>query len=72
MECLIHNNDCSNNKYYLFQGINFTNFTMHMTLGILLVCVQTYFQLRFIYRDTNKLRLNIPRDIQGNSFSYSV
>ncbi|XP_028167058.1 P protein-like [Ostrinia furnacalis] len=54
----------ASNKIVVTSGINFTNFTFHMTLGILLVCVQTYFQLRFIYRDTNKLRLNVPREIQ--------
>ncbi|KAL0858846.1 hypothetical protein ABMA27_011299 [Loxostege sticticalis] len=54
----------ASNKIIVNSGINFTNFTFHMTLGILLVCVQTYFQLRFIYRDTSKLRLNVPREIQ--------
>ncbi|GBP98019.1 P protein [Eumeta japonica] len=38
-----------------------------MTLGILLVSVQTYFQLRFTYRDTNKLRLSVPKDVQSKS-----
>ncbi|CAH0404442.1 unnamed protein product [Chilo suppressalis] len=54
----------ASNKAIVQYGINFTNFTLHMSLGIVLVCVQTYFQLRFIYRDTNKLRLNVPREIQ--------
>ncbi|GBP42942.1 P protein [Eumeta japonica] len=47
------------------QGINFTNFTLHMTIGALLVAVQTYFQLRYIYRDTNKLRQSVPKDVQN-------
>ncbi|CAH0761893.1 unnamed protein product [Diatraea saccharalis] len=54
----------ASNKAVIQSGINFTNFTLHMTLGIMLICIQTYFQLRYIYRDTNKLRLNVPRDIQ--------
>ncbi|XP_048488077.1 P protein [Plutella xylostella] len=54
----------ASNKAVVNSGINFTNFTMHMTVGILFVAVQTYLQLRFIYRDTNKLRLNVPADIQ--------
>ncbi|XP_041970341.1 P protein-like [Aricia agestis] len=54
----------ASNRIVVQSGINFANFTMHMTFGILLVCVQTYFQLRYIYRDTNKLRLNDPREVQ--------
>ncbi|CAH2056107.1 unnamed protein product, partial [Iphiclides podalirius] len=62
----------ASNKAVTQSGINFTNFTVHMTLGILLVCVQTYFQLRFIYRDTRKLRLNVPRDIQELRHQISI
>ncbi|CAG4978266.1 unnamed protein product [Colias eurytheme] len=62
----------ASNKAVVQAGINFTNFTLHMTLGILLVSVQTYFQLRFIYRDTNKLRLNVPRDIQDLRHQISI
>nr|XP_026483487.1 P protein-like [Vanessa tameamea]XP_026483488.1 P protein-like [Vanessa tameamea] len=62
----------ASNKAVVLAGINFTNFTMHMTLGILLVCVQTYFQLRYIYRDTNKLRLNVPREIQDLRHQISI
>ncbi|XP_059056500.1 P protein-like isoform X2 [Achroia grisella] len=48
----------------LKENINFATFTLHMGLGILLVCVQTYLQLRFIFRDMNKLRHSVPTDIQ--------
>ncbi|KAJ8707733.1 hypothetical protein PYW07_011410 [Mythimna separata] len=44
-------------------NINFTTFTMHMGVGILIVGVQTYFQLRYMFRDINKLRHSVPRDI---------
>lgn len=47
----------------LQENINFTTFTLHMGLGILLVCVQTYIQLRYMFRDMNKLRHSVPRDI---------
>ncbi|CAH2101770.1 unnamed protein product [Euphydryas editha] len=47
----------------LHANINFTTFTLHMGLGILLVCVQTYIQLRYMFRDMNKLRHSVPRDI---------
>ncbi|KAJ0182972.1 hypothetical protein K1T71_000948 [Dendrolimus kikuchii] len=53
----------ASNKAVIEAGVNFTNFTLHMTLGVLFVCIQTYLQLRFIYRDVRKLRLNEPRDI---------
>lgn len=54
----------ASNKIVRDVGINFTNFTLHMTFGIILVSIQTYIQLRFMYRDVSKLRLNEPRDIQ--------
>uniref|UniRef100_A0A2A4JVQ7 Citrate transporter-like domain-containing protein n=1 Tax=Heliothis virescens TaxID=7102 RepID=A0A2A4JVQ7_HELVI len=54
----------ASNKQVVQAGINFTNFTIHMTLGILLVAIQTYFQLRFIFRDPNKLRISESEDIQ--------
>lgn len=50
---------------YYFQGINFTTFTLHMGVGILLVSVQTYLQIRYIFRDMNTLRHSVPRDILG-------
>lgn len=40
------------------------NFTAHMTFGILLVLVQTYFQLRYQFRDMSKLHHNEPSNIQ--------
>lgn len=49
---------------FLLQGVNFATFTIHMTAGILLVWVQTYVQLRFQFRDINKLRFSEPQNIQ--------
>ncbi|KAJ2943326.1 hypothetical protein O0L34_g12132 [Tuta absoluta] len=54
----------ASNKAVILAGVNFTNFTLHMTVGILLVGVQSYAQLRFMFRDTNKMRICVPRDIQ--------
>ncbi|CAH2241908.1 P protein-like [Pararge aegeria] len=62
----------ASNKAVVLAGINFTNFTMHMSLGIVAVCIQTYFQLRYIYRDTSKLRLNVPREIQDLRHQISI
>ncbi|KAJ0182980.1 hypothetical protein K1T71_000956 [Dendrolimus kikuchii] len=47
----------------LKEDINFTTFTLHMGVGILLVGAQTYLQLRYMFRDINKLRHSVPRDI---------
>ncbi|XP_013185443.1 P protein [Amyelois transitella] len=52
------------NKDVIRSGINFTNFTAHMALGVGLVLIQTSLQIRYMFRDTNKLRLTDPRDIQ--------
>lgn len=50
--------------YFLVQGVNFLNFTVHLTLGIVLVLVQTHFQLRFQFRDINSLRHREPQIVQ--------
>ncbi|XP_063392474.1 P protein-like [Cydia fagiglandana] len=62
----------ASNKHVIDAGINFTNFTAHMALGILLVAVQTSLQVRYMFRDTNKLRLNVPRDIQDLRHQISI
>ncbi|KAI5640085.1 citrate transporter domain-containing protein [Phthorimaea operculella] len=41
-------------------NINFMTFTIHMGVGILLVSVQTYIQLRLMFRDMSKLKHSIP------------
>ncbi|CAB3233679.1 unnamed protein product [Arctia plantaginis] len=53
----------ASNKVVVQSGVNFTNFSLHMSLGILLVCIQTYIHLRFIYRDTTKLKLTESREV---------
>ncbi|XP_026734585.1 P protein-like isoform X1 [Trichoplusia ni] len=62
----------ASNKQVVQAGINFTNFTFHMTFGIILVAIQTYIQIRFIFRDTNTLRLNESKDIQDLRNEISV
>ncbi|KAJ8706343.1 hypothetical protein PYW08_010969 [Mythimna loreyi] len=62
----------ASNKAVVQSGINFTNFTLHMAIGIVMVSVQTYFQFRYVYRDTDKLRLNVPRDIQDLRHQISI
>ncbi|XP_049883695.1 P protein-like isoform X2 [Pectinophora gossypiella] len=62
----------ASNKAVIQAGINFTNFTLHMSLGIILVCIQTYAQLRFMFRETNKMRICVPRDIQELRHQISI
>ncbi|CAH0602029.1 unnamed protein product [Chrysodeixis includens] len=62
----------ASNKQVVQSGINFTNFTLHMTFGIVLVAVQTYIQMRFIFRDVNKLRLTESKDIKDLRHQISV
>lgn len=46
------------------QGVNFLTFSLHMSIGILVVMVQTYIQLRYKFRNINDLRFVEPQDIQ--------
>ncbi|CAH2056108.1 unnamed protein product, partial [Iphiclides podalirius] len=62
----------ASNKAVIQAGINFTNFTAHMALGILFISIQTTLQIRFMYRDTNKLRLKEPREIQDIRHQISI
>ncbi|KAI5640099.1 citrate transporter domain-containing protein [Phthorimaea operculella] len=41
-------------------NINFATFTLHMGVGILIIGVQTYIQLRLMFRDMSKLKHSIP------------
>ncbi|KAG5668692.1 hypothetical protein PVAND_016621 [Polypedilum vanderplanki] len=52
------------NSYISKSGINFTNFTIHMTFGVILVMVQTYYQLRFKFKKVSDLRFTEPQDVQ--------
>lgn len=54
----------SSNEDVTNGGINFLNFTAHMSAGIIFVLVQTYFQIRFYFRNMDDLRFSEPRGIQ--------
>ncbi|XP_046975885.1 P protein-like [Vanessa cardui] len=62
----------ASNKAVIQSGINFTNFTAHMSLGILFIFIQTSLQIRFMFRDTSKLRQRVPRDIQDLRHQLSI
>lgn len=46
------------------QGIDFSTFTMHMSIGVILVIIVVFAQLRFIFRDVTVLRFDEPQDVQ--------
>lgn len=46
------------------QGINFLTFTVHMSVGIIFVVIQSCFQLRWTYRNVSDLRFSEPQDVQ--------
>ncbi|XP_031621157.1 P protein-like [Contarinia nasturtii] len=54
----------ASNTQIVKSGVNFLNFTIHMSIGAVFVMVQTYFQLRYKFRTINDLRINEPEDIQ--------
>ncbi|XP_050358460.1 P protein-like [Nymphalis io] len=62
----------ASNKAVIQSGINFTNFTAHMSLGILLVCIQTSLQIRFMFRNTSNLRQRVPKEIQDLRHQISI
>ncbi|XP_065169611.1 P protein [Atheta coriaria] len=45
-------------------GINFSMFTMHMSIGVFLSMIVVHLQLRYMYRDINLLKNNEPVDVQ--------
>lgn len=51
------------NSYVSKSGITFTNFILHMLLGVLLACLQAFLQLRLKYRTINDLRTSESREI---------
>ncbi|XP_055682905.1 P protein isoform X2 [Lutzomyia longipalpis] len=54
----------ASNSHIAKAGVNFTTFTLHMTIGVILVMIQTYFQLRFKFKNINDLRFTEPQDVQ--------
>lgn len=54
----------ASNSHIVKSGINFTNFTLHMMIGVVLVTIQTYIQLRLMFRNINDLRHSEPKDVQ--------
>ena len=54
----------ASNRDVINNGIDFSTFTMHMSIGVILVIIVAYVQLRFIFRDVDVLRFDEPPDVQ--------
>lgn len=54
----------ASNSHISKNGVNFTNFTLHMSIAIIIVTIQTWFQLRWMFKSVNDLRFSEPKDIQ--------
>ncbi|XP_015122184.1 P protein [Diachasma alloeum] len=54
----------ASNRDVVNAGVDFGTFVLHMSLGVLIVLVVVYGQLRFIFRDISVLGFDEPQDIQ--------
>lgn len=62
----------ASNSHISKNGVNFTTFTLHMAIGVCMVMVQTYFQLRLKFKNINDLRFSEPNDVQELRHEISV
>ncbi|XP_015430492.1 PREDICTED: P protein [Dufourea novaeangliae] len=54
----------ASNRDVINSGIDFSTFTIHMSIGVILVIITVYAQLRYIFRDVAVLRFDEPQDVQ--------
>lgn len=54
----------TSHPYIAKHGVSFLSFTLHMTMGVILVAIQTNLQMRLMYRHINDLRLKEPKEIK--------
>ncbi|KAG7208414.1 hypothetical protein KM043_014646 [Ampulex compressa] len=54
----------ASNREVINNGVDFSTFTLHMSIGVILVIIVVYGQLRFIFRDVAVLRFDEPQDVQ--------
>lgn len=62
----------ASNSFIAKNGVNFTVFTAHMLIGVVVVMIQTYIQLRYKFRNINDLRFNEAQDVQELRHEISV
>nr|XP_050861373.1 P protein isoform X4 [Vespula vulgaris] len=54
----------ASNRDVIDAGVDFSTFTLHMSIGVILVLIVVYAQLRFIFRDKAVLSFDEPQDVQ--------
>ncbi|XP_063987100.1 P protein-like [Diachasmimorpha longicaudata] len=54
----------ASNRDVVNAGVDFGTFVLHMSLGVLIVALVVYAQLRFIFRDVSVLGFDEPQDVQ--------
>ncbi|XP_076244373.1 P protein [Calliopsis andreniformis] len=54
----------ASNRDVISNGVDFSTFSLHMSIGVILVLIVVYAQLRFIFRDITVLRFDEPQDVQ--------
>ncbi|CAL7951356.1 unnamed protein product [Xylocopa violacea] len=54
----------TSNRDVINSGIDFSTFTIHMSIGVILVLFLVFAQLRFIFRDMAVLKFDEPPDVQ--------
>lgn len=62
----------ASNGHIVKGGVNFLTFTIHMSVGILFVMVQTYVHIKYMFRNMNDLRFAEPSNIQELRHEISV
>nr|XP_012134755.1 PREDICTED: P protein-like [Megachile rotundata] len=54
----------ASNREVINSGVDFSTFTIHMSIGVALVIIVVYVQLRYIFRNVEVLRFDEPPDVQ--------
>ncbi|XP_031837622.1 P protein isoform X2 [Nomia melanderi] len=54
----------ASNRDVINNGVDFGTFTIHMSIGVILVIIAVYAQLRYIFRDVTALRFDEPQEVQ--------
>ncbi|KAI4487019.1 hypothetical protein M0802_012119 [Mischocyttarus mexicanus] len=54
----------ASNRDVIDAGVDFSTFTLHMSIGVMLVLIVVYAQMRFIFRDKTVLSFDEPQEVQ--------
>lgn len=54
----------ASNKEIQNAGIGFTTFVLHMSIGVFIVVIAVYAELRYVFRDVSKFKFDEPLEVQ--------